>query len=1392
MVMLLASALGFNVNAQVSKGQDVLVNGSFDTANQGWTTVNMGYQQNGERPTRYLEKWQGGGIQQSGSATQTVASLPAGIYTFKGFANTRVDETTVTISVNEKKVNVSGFWKEYSITYVQDATQDITVKFEFVAPLTSDWVAIDGFSLVYEGSFEDYKKAAEALYDSPMNATVLAELKEAANVSDVQGDALLEAINTLSEKIVAANNSIAIYATTKASLEAYAAKVATLDAAGKAAYNVADIEAAYNNGSMVEDQTAAIVAAYAVAVKAQNTAGADFTGAIVNPEINGADGWTIERPLGGNGPLLNNVSFEYWAGNSSDRAKASFDYYQVITGLPAGKYTVSAEMYNSLNGEGGSYTEFSPTSGVYAESGNNEVSKLVDVDSDVLKAYTTEAIVVMDGTLRIGVKNVTTPMAARWFVADNFKLTLVEPFLNVDGIIYATGDNLFVNGSFDNGVEGWKTIGYTTDAVASNFVLSETGGFDGGAYITTNGGGVASEKTIRQSVEVETGKMYYFAVYTSGKAPDAANFKYNALFKMTDATTEVDPGVIKEFEWPQGAGKTSAEWSKTEYIFTAETPFVGARMGWNASSNFDGFVLCELEMLTSELDAAKIKALKALEALVPVGDGIFQYPSDAVAAAKAAIEAAETVEAVEAVKMPTMKTPQKGRPYAIVNATAEGNLCIGEGKVTVNADAVVYFTAVEGGYAISNAEGEYIFKTSADNWTLATTTNLAEAYVLNVNGVEGGYTITGSKGTLGLDNAEAGSTVYANKAIGNNGLWSTIEAMPQFAAVKMTYVDYDKADEAIGEVEVSQAGYNKIANGEVGFVNTSWGCNWITYISVDASAIAGDNVTSAKLTAEVSGSTDSKRNTIWGVGYNASEWSADMTYNTADKTITTLGDTYTTTTKDGATFETVTFDITKAFAEGKVATILVYETAAAGGYIKNVKVEVETLDDPVEAAKVKALDALAMIPVGEGLFLCPQATIDAVKAAIEAATTVEEVEAIEMPAVTLPAEGQAYAFSLTTSEGTFYLNTENGVKIEEEATPIYLVPQDGGTYALYNGEEYVNYAGGDTWTTGTTEAAYGWTVAALAEGQYTITGKNGFLGTNTSDGNGVGSSCYGDKKTSNGNYIWNITETEAQAPKVYTIEIAETANGTVTADVAEAEAGATVTLTVTPAEGYVLDELTVTYGEDNAEVEVAEDYTFTMPKGNVTVTATFVDIPVLANVAAIAGIYDGNAEKETAHPAAGVMGKGDEDMMVTISVPETDEVGKANVTFSDFTILPQGTQTGDITIANVEVVVNKAGVYTLSAEGVAVSIVNGMMTTNYTASVTGTVDAEGNADIVLTLQQALTVTVHFTGKFDKDLTTGINNVNTDAVKANGKYLENGKVVIYRNGIKYGVNGAVIK
>lgn len=94
---------------------------------------------------------------------------------------------------------------------------------------------------------------------------------------------------------------------------------------------------------------------------------------------------------------------------------------------------------------------------------------------------------------------------------------------------------------------------------------------------------------------------------------------------------------------------------------------------------------------------------------------------------------------------------------------------------------------------------------------------------------------------------------------------------------------------------------------------------------------------------------------------------------------------------------------------------------------------------------------------------------------------------------------------------------------------------------------------------------------------------------------------------------WRFTETvtgEYISP-TYTVTVSTAIHGSVSADKASAAEGETVTLTVTPDTDYELKTLTVKDASDNP-VSVT-DNSFTMPAGNVTVTASFK--PVYRNLA---------------------------------------------------------------------------------------------------------------------------------------------------------------------------------
>ena len=95
--------------------------------------------------------------------------------------------------------------------------------------------------------------------------------------------------------------------------------------------------------------------------------------------------------------------------------------------------------------------------------------------------------------------------------------------------------------------------------------------------------------------------------------------------------------------------------------------------------------------------------------------------------------------------------------------------------------------------------------------------------------------------------------------------------------------------------------------------------------------------------------------------------------------------------------------------------------------------------------------------------------------------------------------------------------------------------------------------------------------------------------------------------------VQTISVTLSKVPPAnpnYRIDIPDFEGGTVTANPTAAKAGAEVTLTATPDEGYAVGTITVTdrFGDAVKVTENADGtYTFTMPNGQVTVKATFVE-----------------------------------------------------------------------------------------------------------------------------------------------------------------------------------------
>ena len=131
------------------------------------------------------------------------------------------------------------------------------------------------------------------------------------------------------------------------------------------------------------------------------------------------------------------------------------------------------------------------------------------------------------------------------------------------------------------------------------------------------------------------------------------------------------------------------------------------------------------------------------------------------------------------------------------------------------------------------------------------------------------------------------------------------------------------------------------------------------------------------------------------------------------------------------------------------------------------------------------------------------------------------------------------------------------------------------------------------------------------------------IGTLNSSGNTVTLYLYNNMTKTNGVGA-NITVTVISPDTEYAVSIADgIAHGSITSDKAKAKADETITLTATPAEGYLLNGISVTDRYSNT-VPVsftpwykgatgATTATFAMPKSNATVTATFTKIDNTSN-----------------------------------------------------------------------------------------------------------------------------------------------------------------------------------
>lgn len=494
---------------------------------------------------------------------KTIEGLPSGEYDVTLHAKTNVAWITAAtgnniaeIYANDAKVAIpvegmTGYDPTDAYNYtIQGAYVTTDGKLEVgIRNLATggNWYVVNLLDITYKGTLETSLALAKANANTaaastmPMNSAVKTALNmaianygtkaysEYTNVTDLRA-----AISALNTATLYANTSIAKYEEAKAILDA----ASSMDASGQAAYAATDavkaVQTAYTNGTLdavnVEQKTAC-EAALVLAAKAQTTAGSDMTLAISNWDFrncanNNFPGWTISAPNGGNTWANGDTRVEYWIGTA---ANGNFDYYQTITGLPAGKYTLTASMWNSSNGVSGDAPN--GNAGVYGTSGSNTVFKGVTVDSDNanLGTYTTDNLIVANGTLRLGVKNNGT-MGARWFGVDWIKLTYVGGDVTADDVA---------------ALEATIPEGAMNATVQSNLTAAKNA-LDGAATWTNYGALSDAIDAAKTSIAAYANAAQYLPVNKAELA--GTNFVDAAVYKekITDAETALAAGTMTD------------------------------------------------------------------------------------------------------------------------------------------------------------------------------------------------------------------------------------------------------------------------------------------------------------------------------------------------------------------------------------------------------------------------------------------------------------------------------------------------------------------------------------------------------------------------------------------------------------------------------------------------------------------------------------------------------------------------------------------------------------------------------------------------------------------------------------------------------------------------------
>lgn len=721
-------------------------------------------------------------------------------------------------------------------------------------------------SVVYWKAYKSYHTGYEKDKVIEASKTLHAKTKDAVKLNDdayaayTQGEQAEADLDVFGDAV---NAAIDLVNKAEDALKYYA----DLNLKDEGAAEYQKIVEKYNNGEY--ETVDALIEALLGAAKLQTSAGSNMTGAIINPsfETGTLEGWTSVDggAIAGNfnfGKITGTHFVERWTNSNNGGKLSDGTLLQTLTGMPNGTYTLTAEMQNLEQGNG-------------SANGTGYYLVINDDKTAVQTAGETVSVTskVKDGTLVIGAK--LEGCSGNWVCIDNFQLTFVAPLapgeedateedlkplmdeaayaktLGVD--VTAWLEKTYTVAEIAGAINEVKVAEYA--AVKANYSMDASALIPGvntweGTLVSNKGqhwDGTASsiyyEQTGAQwgasswdassklTVKLPKGK---YVVYAAGRASSGSACK--AYIKVNDVTAEFasngdsGKGVNTKGEASYAEDDTYANNNNGRGFEYRYIPFevtgeegedVEITIGGSATAAHQWMSVCAPVLLTTSDNAAIVKDVLAsdvkaaqaiVDAKVGVGDGLFQIPTEAYDTFVKAVEAAQAVvdnadatvadveaaqktlaEAKAAYEATPVTAPAADKQYVVSLKTSDENspfeLNIASDKISIAAEGTpVTFVAVEGGYAVSNGT-EYVAYAGGNTWSLKASTD--DAYAWTIAAVEGGYTIQGKNGFLGTnskDGSEAGSSCYGNKKA-NDGfyIWTIDEYVapkPELAAIK--------------------------------------------------------------------------------------------------------------------------------------------------------------------------------------------------------------------------------------------------------------------------------------------------------------------------------------------------------------------------------------------------------------------------------------------------------------------------------------------------------------------------------------------------------------------------------------------------------------------------------